>query len=207
MHLNSVEHFDLQLPWWEILAIGYHLDFHLSDLKFCLKPYFCVDLFAICEVTQATILTHYGNQHTQRWKNFPQNVSQLPQPWLSYRRQCSQTPKYQYITALPLTLASTSFLPCDKRTKWPPWTKRPITHQHRANVTKVSSRLTDKDSQPPVYQVCLGQRVYILPGALWATLGHLPPIPPTPQDTRPQGLQVAAHGKRAGWAKVRRCRA
>ena len=29
----------------------------------------------------------------------------------------------------------------------------------------------------------------------------------TPQDTRPQGLQVAAQGKRAGWAKVRRCRA
>ena len=27
-----------------------------------------------------------------------------------------------------------------------------------------------------------------------------------PQDTRPQGLQVAAHSKRAGWAKVRRCR-
>ena len=108
-------------------------------------------------------------------------MSQLPQPWLSYRRQCSQTPKYQYITALPLTLATTSFLPCDKRTKWPPWTKRPITHQHRANVTKVSSRLTDKDSQPPVYQVGLGQRVYILPGALWATLGHLPPIPQHPR--------------------------
>ena len=30
--------------------------------------------------------------------------------------------------------------------------KRPIRHQHRVNVTKVSSRLTDKDSQPPVYQ-------------------------------------------------------
>ena len=29
----------------------------------------------------------------------------------------------------------------------------------------------------------------------------------TSQDTRPQGLQVAAHGKRAGWDKVRRCRA
>ena len=103
-------------------------------------------------------------------------MCELPQPWLSYRRQCSQTPKYQYITALPLSLATTSFLPCDKRTKGPPWTKRSITHQHRANVTKVSSRLTDKDSQPPVYQVGLGQRVYILPGALWATLGHLPPI-------------------------------
>ena len=33
--------------------------------------------------------------------------------------------------------------------------------------------MTDKDSQPPVG---LGRRVYILPGALWATLGHLPPI-------------------------------
>ena len=108
-------------------------------------------------------------------------MSLLPQPWLSYRRQCSQTPKYQYITALPLTLATTSFLPCDKRTKWPPWTKKPITHQHRANVTKVSSWLTDKDSQPPVYQVGLGQRVYILPGALWATLGQLPPIPQHPR--------------------------
>ena len=28
----------------------------------------------------------------------------------------------------------------------------------------------------------------------------------TSQDTRPQGLQVAAHGKQAGWDKVRRCR-
>ena len=28
----------------------------------------------------------------------------------------------------------------------------------------------------------------------------------TSQDTRPQGLQVAAHGRRAGWDKVRRCR-
>ena len=104
-------------------------------------------------------------------------MSQSPQPWLSYGRQCSQTLKHQYTTTLPLTLATTSFLLCDKRTKWPPWTKRPITHQHRVNVTKVPSRLTDKDSQPPVYQVGLGQRVYILPGALWATLGHLPPIP------------------------------
>ena len=110
-------------------------------------------------------------------------MSQLPQPWLSYRRQCPQTPKYQYITALPLILATTFFLPCDKRTKWPPWTKRPITHQHRVNVTKVSSRLTDKDSQPPVYQVGLGQRVYILPGALWATLGHLPPITQHPRTS------------------------
>ena len=68
-------------------------------------------------------------------------------------------------------------------TMWPPWTKRPITHQHRVNVTKVSSRLTDKDSQPPVYQVGLGQRVYILPGALWARLGHLPPIPQHPRTS------------------------
>ena len=68
-----------------------------------------------------------------------------------------------------------------KKTKWPPWTKRPMTHQHRVNVAKVSSRLTDKDSQPPVYQVGLGQRVYILLGALWATLGHLPPLPQHPR--------------------------
>ena len=59
MHLNSVELFDLQLPWWEILAIGYHLDFNMSDLKFCLKPYFSVELFTIRKVTQATILTHF----------------------------------------------------------------------------------------------------------------------------------------------------
>ena len=104
-------------------------------------------------------------------------MSQSPQPWLSYRRQCPQTLKHQYTTTLPLILATTSFLPCDKRTKWPPWTKRPITHQHRATVTKVSSRLTDKDSQLPVYQVGLGQRVYIHLGALWATLRHLPHIP------------------------------
>ena len=82
---------------------------------------------------------------------------------------------------LPLTLATTSFLPCDKRTMWPPWTKRPITHQHRATATKVSSRLTDKDSQPPIFQVGLGQRVYILPGAWWVTLGHLPPVPQHPR--------------------------
>ena len=60
-------------------------------------------------------------------------MPQSPQPWLSYKRQCPQTPKYQYITAFPLTPANTSFLPCDKRTKWPPWTKRPIIHQHRVN--------------------------------------------------------------------------
>ena len=111
-------------------------------------------------------------------------MSQSSQPWLSYGRQCSETLNHQYTTTPPppqLTLATTSFLPCDKRTKWPPWTKRPITHQHRVNVTKVSSRLTDKDSQPPVYQVSLGQRVYILPEALWATLGHLPPIPQHPR--------------------------
>ena len=139
-------------------------------------------------------------------------MSQLPQPWLSYIRQCSQTPRYQYITALPLTLATTSFLSCDKRTKWPPWTKRPITHQHRANVTKVSSRLTDKDSQPPVYQVGLGQSVHILPGALWATLWHLPPIPQHPRTTgrkafRPQltanelgGIRFAGVGPK--WSTV-----
>ena len=39
---KSSGNFNLQLPWWEILAIGYHLDFHLYDLKFCLKPYFDV---------------------------------------------------------------------------------------------------------------------------------------------------------------------
>ena len=113
-------------------------------------------------------------------------MSQLPQHWFSYRRQGSQTLNHQYTTTLSLTPATTSFLPCDnlpcdKRTKWPSWTKRSITHQHRVNVTKVSSRLTDKDSQPPVYQVGLGQRVYIFPGALWATLGHLPPIPQHPR--------------------------
>ena len=59
-------------------------------------------------------------------------MSQLPQPWLSFRRQCSQTPKYQYVTALPLTLATMSFLPCDKRTKWPPWTKRPISLSNKS---------------------------------------------------------------------------
>ena len=108
-------------------------------------------------------------------------MSQSPQPWLSYRRQCPQTLKYQYITALPLTPTTTSFLPCDERTKWPPWTKWPITLQHRATATKAFNRLTDKDSQPPVYQVGLDQRVYIFPGALWATLGHLPPIPQPPR--------------------------
>ena len=67
---------------------------------------------------------------------------------LNWNRQCSHTLNHQYTTTLPLTLATTSFLPCDKRTKWPPWTKRPITHQHRVNVTKVSSRLTDTACLP-----------------------------------------------------------
>ena len=59
MHLNSVEHFHLQLPWWEILAIGYHFHFHMSDLRYFFKPYFGVELFTIRKVTQATILTHF----------------------------------------------------------------------------------------------------------------------------------------------------
>ena len=45
-----------------------------------------------------------------------------------------------------------------------------IPHRHTVTVTKVSSRLTDKDSQPPVYQVGLDQKMYILPGDLWAML-------------------------------------
>ena len=56
-----------------------------------------------------------------------------------------------------------------------------IPHRHTVTVTKVSSRLTDKDSQPPVYQVGLGQRMYILPGDLWAMLCTCHPylnIPP-----------------------------
>ena len=56
-----------------------------------------------------------------------------------------------------------------------------IPHRHTVTVNKVSSPLTDKDSQPPVYQVGLGQRMYILPGDLWATLGHLPPITQHPR--------------------------
>ena len=66
-----------------------------------------------------------------------------------------------------------------------PWPPRPSYHviwgPSDHNEQKVSSRLTDKDSQPPVYQVGLGQRVYILPGASWATLGHLPPTPQHPR--------------------------
>ena len=107
----------------------------------------------------------------------------------------------QYIPNLALNEQSSG----DKRTKWPPWTKRPITHQHRATASKVPSQLTDKDSQPPVYQVVLGQRVYILPGALWATLGHLPPIPQHPRTPGHKAFrsQLTAW---AGWAKVRRCK-
>ena len=82
---------------------------------------------------------------------------------------------------LPLTSATMSSSACNKRTKWLPWTKRPITHQHRATAMKVSGRLTDKRSLPLVYHVGPGQRVYILPGDLWATLGHLPSIPQHPR--------------------------
>ena len=144
--------------------------------------------------------------HTKMEKFPPECVPQ-PQPWLSYRRQCSQTLKHQYTTTLPLTLATTPFLPCDKRTKWPPWTKRPITHQHRVNVTKVSSRLTDKDSQPPVYQVGLGQRVYILPGALWAMLGHLPPIPQHPRTPGHKAFRSQLTANELSGMRFRRCRA
>ena len=163
MHLSPVEHFYLQLPWREILAIGYHLDFHLSDLKFCLKPY-DVEFF-ICEVTQATILTHfhkYGAWHLTHGVLLTTAIS-THQDEITSLRMCPnrrspdypiedspQTLKHQYTTTLPLALATTPFLPWHRRTKWPPWTKRPITHQHRVTATKVSSRLTDKDSKPPV---------------------------------------------------------
>ena len=64
-----------------------------------------------------------------------------------------------------------------------------IPHRHTVTVTKVSSRLTDKDSQPPVYQVGLGQRMYILPGDLWAMLCTCHPYLniPSHQATRPSG--------------------
>ena len=140
-------------------------------------------------------------------------MSQSPQPWLSYRRQCSQTLKHQYTTTLPLILSTTSFLPCDKWTKWPPWTKRPITHQHRATITKVSRQLTDKDSQAIDWQgqpaACLssgsGPMGVYTSGGFMGHAGAPATHTSTPQDTRPQGLQVAAHSIRAGQAKVRRC--
>ena len=56
-----------------------------------------------------------------------------------------------------------------------------IPHRHTVTVNKVSSRLTDKDSQPPVYQVGLGQRMYILPGGFMGHVVHLPPIPQHPR--------------------------
>ena len=54
-------------------------------------------------------------------------------------------------------------------------------HRYSNTSTQRPTTHPGKDSQPPVYQVGLGQRVYILPGALWATLGHLPPIPQHPR--------------------------
>ena len=54
-------------------------------------------------------------------------------------------------------------------------------HRYSNTSTQRPTTHPDKDSQPPVYQVGLGQRVYILPGALWATLGHLPPISQHPR--------------------------
>ena len=64
-----------------------------------------------------------------------------------------------------------------------------IPHRHTVTVNKVSSRLTDKDSQPPVYQVGLGQRMYILPGDLWAMSCTCHPYLNIPghQTTRPSG--------------------
>ena len=56
-----------------------------------------------------------------------------------------------------------------------------IPHRHTVTANKVPSRLTDKDSQPPVYQVGLGQRMYILPGGFMGHVVHLPPIPQHPR--------------------------
>ena len=70
-----------------------------------------------------------------------------------------------------------------------------IPHRHTVTVNKVSSRLTDKDSQPPVYQVGLGQRMYILPGDLWAMLCTCHPYLNIPghQATRPFRSQLTAN--------------
>ena len=80
MHLNSVELFHLQLPWWEILAIGYHFHFHMSDLRYFLKPYFSVELFTIRKVTQATILTHFQCQQTLHPTSAHSDCEQSLQP-------------------------------------------------------------------------------------------------------------------------------
>ena len=45
-----------------------------------------------------------------------------------------------------------------------------IPHRHTVTVNKVSSRLTDKDSQPPVYQVGLDQRMYSSANKIFAVL-------------------------------------
>ena len=58
-----------------------------------------------------------------------------------------------------------------------------IPHLHTVTVNKVSSRLTDKDSQPPVYQVGLGQRMYTSGGFM----GHVVHLPPIPQHPRTPG--------------------
>ena len=70
-----------------------------------------------------------------------------------------------------------------------------IPHRHTVTMNKVSSQLTDKDSQPPVYQVGLGQRMYILPGYLWAMLCTCHPYLNIPghQATRPSGRKLTAN--------------
>ena len=62
--------------------------------------------------------------------------------------------------------------------------RQSIPHWHTVTVNKVSSQLTNKDSQPPVYQVGLGQRMYILPGGF---MGHVVHLSPIPQHPRPPG--------------------
>ena len=192
MHLNSVEHFHLQLPWWEILAIGYHFHFHMSDLRYFLKPYFGVELFTIRKVTQATILTL-----SDYFINTGLGISPMAYSWL---RQWAHTKMeelppecVQIATALIILWKTVSTdTPSHIGTQWLR-TKSPADW-----LTRTASRLSTRWVWA---KGCIYFRgIY---GPCCAPATHTS----TSQDTKPQGLQVAAHGKRAGWDKVRRCRA
>ena len=188
MYLNSVELFDLQLPWWEILAIGYHLDFHMSDLKFCLKPYLSVELFTIRKVTPDPLSDYFIYTRL--------GISPMAYSWLgqwAHTKMEKLPPECVPIATALIILKKTvsTDIPSHIGTQWL-WLKFPADW-----LTRTASPLSTR-------WVWTKGCIYLrgIYGPCCAPATHTS----ASQATRPQGLQVAAHGKRAGWDKVRRCR-
>ena len=192
MHLNSVDLFHQQLPWWEILAIGYHFHFHMSDLRYFLKPYFlCRGVHHMWDNSG-----HNPDPLSDYFINMGLDISPMAYSWL---RQWAHTkmeklpPECVPIATALIILKKTvsTDTPSHIGTQWL-WTKSPADWLTRT-VSRLSTRWVWAKG-------CIYFRgIY---GPCCAPATHTS----TSQDTRPQGLQVAAHGKRAGWDKVRRCR-